>query len=127
MPPKKEIVKEKSFDAHRETPQDTYKKSLNVDDGKDIHIFKEVFTNNGIIFILKDVIMIDEEVVSLQGLTNYQNNCYMNAIIQCLRGSKLRNLNLKDSGDWFKHMIELITKNTADSNDLLSFLSVFQT
>ena len=127
MLPKKVIEKEKSFDAHRETPQGTNKKSLNVDDGKGIHIFKEVFTNNGIIFILKDVIMIDKEVVSLQGLKNYQNNCYMYAIIQCLRGSKLRNLNLKDSGDWFKHMIELITKNTADSNDLLSFLSVFQT
>ena len=43
--------------------------------------------------------MIDEEVISLQRLKNYQNNCYMNAIVQCLRGSQLRNLNLKVSGD----------------------------
>ena len=72
MPPKKEIVKEKSFDAHRETPQDTYKKSLNVDDGKDIHIFKEVFTNNGIIFILKDVIMVKLSLRTIRTIRTIQ-------------------------------------------------------
>ena len=70
--------------------------------------------------------MIDEEEeVPLNGLKNFQNNCYMNAIIQCLRGSEISNLKLKDSEDWFRHMIKLITKHPADSDDLLTFINEF--
>ena len=64
-------------------------------------------------------------VESLQGLKNFQNNCYMNAIIQCLRGCKLNTLELNDHANWFKHMIALISKNKADSNDLLTFMNEF--
>ena len=69
--------------------------------------------------------MIDEENEAVQGLKNFQNNCYMNAIIQCLRGCEISELNLMDSGDWFKHMIALITKRKVDSIDLLAFIEEF--
>ena len=71
--------------------------------------------------------MLDERlhVESFQGLKNFQNNFYMNAIIQCLRGCKLNTLELKDHANWFKHMIALISKNKVDSNDLLAFMNEF--
>ena len=70
--------------------------------------------------------MIDENIhVTFEGLKNFQNNCYMNAIIQCLRVCRMDGLQLKDSADWFKHMIALITKNKADSNDLSAFINDF--
>ena len=49
----------------------------------------------------------------------------MNAIKQCLSGSEISYLKLKDSEDWFKHMIKLITRKPADSEDLLSFINKF--
>ena len=60
-----------------------------------------------------------------QGLKNFQNNCYMNAVIQCLRGCNLSNLRLKDNTNWFKHMIALIIKKQVDSKDLSDFLLEF--
>ena len=68
--------------------------------------------------------MIDE-VVSPRGLTNFQNNCYMSAIIQCLRGCEMSDLNLKHNEDWFKYMMKLLSKEKVDSNDLSSFISEF--
>ena len=70
--------------------------------------------------------MIDEvQHAEAHGLKNFQNNCYMNAIIQCLRGCEIKDLKLKDSENWFKHMIALLIKKKVDSNDLSAFISEF--
>ena len=62
------------------------------------------------------------------GLKNVQNNCFMNAVIHCLRACdflEILNLNSNFNEDWFQHMVALLVKTAPNSQDLLKFMNGF--
>ena len=64
----------------------------------------------------------------LVGLKNEQNNCYINAVIHCLRAcdfGQVLNLKYDFIGDWFQCMVDLLTKSSACSQDLEKYMNGF--